>query len=122
MKSDPLWQLNKLCNLDKHVTVGCSHTVLPIKFAVPHGCPRPPVIPNNEAGETVVLIPLALKGEIEINPQPPVMVFGKPIDAPGADFELSEGDITEIHRFVRREVIPRFGRFFPMGLSIWPPE
>jgi hypothetical protein len=42
------------------------------------------------------------------------------MDAPGADFELSEADIAKIHGFVREEVIPKFSDFFPMGTTLWP--
>jgi hypothetical protein len=58
-------------------------------------------------------IPLALKNDVRIEPQPPEFVLGKPIDAPGPDFEISESEIAEIHRFVRDDVLPAFVKFFP---------
>jgi hypothetical protein len=112
MKSDPLWQLNKLCNLDKHVTVGYSHTLVQVGVVTRPGEPRPLVISDEESQVTEVRIPLAKKHHVEIKPQPPELVFGKPIDAPGEDFELSEENVTEIHRFVGVDVLPRFARFF----------
>ena len=112
MKSDPLWQLNKLANLDKHVTIGYSHTTVQFRFSTV-GVPEPPWISHEETQEVECLIPLAHKGKVQIKPEPPELVFGKPIDAPGADFTLSELNIAEIHRYVRDDVLPRFARFFP---------
>lgn len=115
MKKDPLWQLNKLCNLDKHVTVGYGHTVLRFTFYYAHGADttQPPYEVGKDASPCRVFIPLARVTEVKIKPEPPDLIFGKPIDAPGADFELSEADIKEIHRFVRYDVFPRFAKFFP---------
>lgn len=120
MKSDPLWQLNKLCNLDKHMTIGHSSTETRIRVFAPEGIPQPAVIPRDETGRTFVLIPIAHKAHIKVKLEPPAQIFGKPIDLPGAGFELTEEEITEIHRFVRDEVLPPFARFFPMGSSLSP--
>lgn len=110
-KSHPLWQLNKLCNLDKHQTIGVSHTSLSIHTSGPPGN-----IGRRDFDQAVELaVDLAIKDQVTFKPEPPVLVFGKPIDAPGAEFTLSQQDIAEIHRFVRDDVIESFARFFPNG-------
>ena len=112
MQSHPLWQLNKLANLDKHVTIGYSHTAVQFRY-VTFNVAEPPYITHEETQEVECLIPIAHKGKVKIKPEPPELVFGKPIDAPGPDFYLSETNIAEIHRYIRDEVLPQFARFFP---------
>lgn len=107
---DPLWQLNKLCNLDKHQTVGVSHSQVRMWFSGEAGVAK--YTPNYSAAEMAFLLPLALKDQVETKPLPPLLIFGKPIDAPGADFELTQEQIAEIHRYVTQDVFPRFARFF----------
>lgn len=108
-KSHPLWQLNKLCNLDKHQTIGVNSTS--INFATtgpPHN-----ILQRHFDQGVELAIPLAAKADVTFEPEIPTLVFGKPIHAPGSDFELTQEEVTEIHRFVRDEVIPSFSRFFP---------
>lgn len=121
MKSDPLWRLNKLCNLDKHQTIAYSSTETRITPMMYDGVPNPVVIPHEESGITEFVMPLAHKGKVKLKLEPPRQIFGKPIDGPGGEFELSEADIVEIHEYVRDKVLPAFAKFFPMGSSIWPP-
>jgi hypothetical protein len=66
-------------------------------------------------------MPLSHKDKVKLRLEAPGQLFGKPIDAPGAAFELSESEVAEIHRYVRDDVLPKFARFFPMGSSLWPP-
>jgi hypothetical protein len=110
-KSHPLWQLNKLCNLDKHTVIGVSHTWLQVKTSGP-----PVIVGQRELDQAVELaIPEGIRDQVKFEPQLPEMVFGKPIDVPGPDFTLTKADLTEIHRFVRDDVVPSFARFFPNG-------
>jgi hypothetical protein len=120
-KSHPLWQLNKLCNLDKHATIGYSCTEAKFRFHT-RGVPEPPVVPDYDTGVTQVLIPLVHQDDVKVELLPPEPVFGKPIEAPGATFELSQEQVAEIHRFIKNEVLDRFDRFFPMGSALWPPK
>ena len=112
MKSYPLWQLNKLANLDKHVTIGYSHTTAQFKF-VTFGVPEPAFTINEGTHEINCLVPIAHKGKVQIKPETPKLIFGKPIDVPGPDFTLAEEDIAEIHNFfIAQDVLPRFAPFF----------
>lgn len=107
-RNDPLWQLNKLCNLDKHATVGFSHTV--VNVSVPPGAL---VIDSQEDLVTMIRLPLSMKGKGEIYLKPPDVIFGRPIEVPGPEFCLTESEIAEIDRYVREDVLPKFERFFP---------
>jgi hypothetical protein len=66
-------------------------------------------------------VPIAFKGKVKVEGDPPTFVFGRPMHAPGADFSLTESHVAEMHGYVKDEVLPRFAKFFPMGWSIWPP-
>lgn len=112
-KAHPLWQLNKLCNLDKHATVAFSHTNVIV------GSSGPPIdLLWRDVDQAVEFaVPMAFKDQVQFEPKEPDLVFGRPIEAPGAEFFLSESDIAEIHRFVGEDVLPKFVRFFPPSIN-----
>jgi hypothetical protein len=107
-KTHPLWQLNKLCNIDKHMTISFAHTEIIVDTA------GPPVDLLRREGDYGVelAVALALKDKVEFKPKPPKLVFGRPIESPGPEFMLSEEEVAEIHRFVSDEALPLFARFF----------
>ncbi len=111
-KTHPLWQLNKLSNLDKHEVIGYSGTTVQFRFIRFDGLPDPPWRNLEDSPEVEVLIPFSRKDKVKIEYLTPDFIFGRPMDSPGSVFELSEADIAEIHRFVTVEVLPKFGRFF----------
>jgi hypothetical protein len=111
MKNDPLWRLNKLSNLDKHVTIGYSHTSVLFRY-ITWDVPEPPFIPDEESTSVHCLIPLVHKGKVKVEPLTPELIFGKPIDSPRPDFTLTEEDIAEIHSVVRDNILPQFAKFF----------
>jgi hypothetical protein len=111
-KSHPLWQLNKLSNLDKHVTIGYSGTVVQFKFAT-WDVPEPPWRSLDDSPTTEVMVPLAHKGKVKVIPEPPQFILGLPFDTPGPRFELPQHSLTEIERFVREDVLPKVAPFFP---------
>ena len=108
-KSHPLWQLNKLCNVDKHTTIPISCTELTFDSGTPDVEAE---FFRKEINQGVeVIVPLEVKDKVYFNPRKPKLILGFPIDKPGTPFELT-GGITGIYEFVRDEVIPRFERFF----------
>jgi len=111
-KTHPLWQLNKLANLDKHVTVGYAGTRVQSRPIMFRGAPSPACVIDKDTHEVRYLIPLVHKADVKIEPLPPILEFGRPIDAAGTPFRLQEADIAEIQRFVRFDVLPRFKHFF----------
>lgn len=107
-KTHPLWQLRKLCQLDKHATLEVLHADIAITLSGLAGA-----LIRRELFDGVELsIPLELKDQVSIEPQPPDLLFGKPAEALGPEFAVSEADITKIYEFVRDDVLPRFVRFF----------
>ena len=108
-KSHPLWQLNKLCNVDKHVSMAINSTEISIDYGPSDIAARVHFERIYQGVE--VVIPLELKDKIYFNPREPKLIFGFPIDKPSTPFEIT-GGITGIYEFVRDEVIPQFERFF----------
>lgn len=111
-KSHPLWQLNALCNLDKHCTMVIHADSVNIATSGP-----PDVFFQMRHFDdgvycgTDLIIPLAAKDKVQFKPQFVETIFGRPIDEPGESLEVREAEIVEIHRFVRDEVLPRFAPF-----------
>jgi hypothetical protein len=106
-KDHPLWILNRLCNVDKHMAIAISHVNLP--FRINGGVQ----IDVREVGEaTEVAMSLADKSKAQFDPDPIQIVFGKPIDGAGDFFEVRVAGLTRIYEFVRNDVIPTFAGFF----------
>jgi len=110
-KSHPLWQLNKLCNIDKHRGVAVGYTQIAIRvddvaFA------RRKDIPSEHAIE--IAIPIADKENAKFNISDPTIIFGDPIDDIDgiSELEMTIADLRSIYKFVRYEVAPRFETFF----------
>jgi hypothetical protein len=109
----PLWQLNQLCNLDKHCTMAINSDSLSIQTTGPPvDLFRRDLDDGSQVGVELA-VPLAAKGKVGVEPELTETIFGRPIDEPGDPFELTEENIAEMHRFVRDELIPAFYPFFP---------
>jgi hypothetical protein len=110
-KSHPLWQLNKLCNIDKHRSVAISHINFRITALNVSG-----VVMNGDTFQhgVIVSVPLAEKDELQLNVEVPSIIFGDPIDSPDGtgDLEIDLEGLRAIYDFVRQEVVPRFTGFF----------
>ena len=106
----PLWRVNKICNLDKHTTMAINSTLTTFDYGPGEYVDLFSKVPLDYGVE--VIIPLTIKDNIYVDPRTPQLIFGRPIDEPGPAFEFTYVDITEIHHFVRDEVVPRFERFF----------
>jgi hypothetical protein len=104
---DPLWKLNELSNIDKHRIFAVSSNTRSL-FAYPAGYTFRVFYNGCE-----FRWPLALKDSVVFEPYASEFVFGKPVDLPGDLFEIRQKEITQIYRYVRDDVIPRFTRFFP---------
>jgi hypothetical protein len=114
-KSQPLWHLNRLSNLDKHEVIGFRATSMNFAFMWTDDLGDPMWIERDDSPGVEIWIPFDRKGKVKPIPQPPHFIFGRPQESPGPDFELSEAEIAEIYRFVRHEVLPRFRGFFPVN-------
>jgi hypothetical protein len=111
LKQDPLWQLNKLCNIDKHRQVAIGH--IPFRLEAEANVVLT-ARPNFQNG-ILVSIPLADKDKLELKIEVPDIPFGDPIDTADAiaDFEITLDGLRKIYDFVRNDVVPKFEAFFP---------
>jgi hypothetical protein len=109
-KDDPLWQLNRLCNIDKHQVVAVSFTYFQVGI---DGVSKAWRKDLNHA--IVITVPLAEKDKLQLSIHVPAVVFGEPIDKTDAtsDFEISLERLGEIYDFLRNDAVPRFAGFFP---------
>ena len=110
IKTEPLWQLDKLWNLDKHRTipVNCGNTT--IKF--PAGITG--FIEMDAFNQCFfVIVPCLSRIQLRpsyVKPQViPDILFGEYM----GEFAVDIKRLREIHTFVTRDVIPRFTSFFP---------
>ena len=110
-RDDPLWKLNRLRNLDSHVTMAINSSSLDIEVVGPPSLPR--LNYREFDNGTAFFVPLAFKDQIELKPRVPELIFGEPLETNRATFEIRESEITEIYEFIRDTVIPRFTCFFP---------
>lgn len=105
----PLWQLNELSNIDKHrLPAGraniASFDVKPAGY-----------IQTDDQYATEFSWPLALRSQVEVAGKPGELTFGDPWESEPdhrPPLELDRHAISEIYRFVREDVRPRFDRFF----------
>ncbi len=108
-KDDLLWQLNELCNIDKHqaIAVGC----MLLEFSVT-GVSQ--LWRKDTANAFQVAVPLSEKESVQLNVNVPGVVFGEPIDAlnGAANLEIGVDRFEEIYKFVRYDVVPGFAKFF----------
>jgi hypothetical protein len=110
LKSHPLWQINRLCNLDKHQVIPISSINFELAiFGVSQARRRD----TNHATEIVV--PLSEKEKVEFHVDVTGVVFGDPIDVTDgvSDFEIEADGLDAIYQFVRDDAVPRFEVFFP---------
>jgi hypothetical protein len=104
-KDDPLWQLDKLRNID-------AHRLIPV-HAITVNMKAP--VAANVRLETfddyaVMTLPLAFKPQMQLAPLPTTeIVFGSEIDG----LVVPGPRLGEIYEFVASRVVPRFARFFP---------
>lgn len=105
-KEHPLWQLNYICNLDKH-------RIFPMRSV--HGTfdifpPNSYAVIDFDYGCDLVF-DLSLKEEIRLEPGQPCFIFGEPLESIGPGIDIGYDDIAAIYNFVRNDVLPRFERF-----------
>lgn len=108
-KKHPLWQLNRLSNIDKHEQVAIGH--IPFRFESNIVMTARPHFQHG----TLISIPLADKDKFQLKIEVPDIPFGEPIDATDAvsDFEITLDGLSKIYDFVRNDVVPKFESFFP---------
>jgi hypothetical protein len=109
-KAHPLWQLNKLCTIDKHRVVAIGH--IQFQITIPSEITH---ILRRDTNDTIEMgVPLTEKAKFQIDINCPGVVFGEPIETTDAvsDFEISIEGLESIYNFIRNDAVPRFESFF----------
>jgi len=105
-KDHALWQLNALCNIDKHRIIPIHSQEAPIFVPITDPPARIEHLDDPDAIE--VSVSLADAAKLKFDPKGSMtIVFGEW----GSDFVIPRERLSEIYNFVRDNVIPRFSRF-----------
>lgn len=110
IKSHPLWQINRLCNLDKHQVIPISYIDFRVAiFGVTQARRR------DVQHTTEIVVPLSEKDQVEFHVDVTGVVFGEAIDVTdgATDFEIGLDGLSAIYQFIRYDAVPRFEIFFP---------
>lgn len=101
----PLWQLNLLCNFDKHKVIPLASTSFPIFVPV-----NPAVLVKDFEDAIEVSVPLSNKKDLDFQPQvSPEVEFGEWL----SDIRIPRHRLADVHGFMRCSVVPKLARFFP---------
>jgi len=106
-KEHPLWLLNELCNIDKHMifavnsvagTVSILNVEVPYRRELPFGF---------EIG-------VSLSDKLRVHWEMPktTIIFGKPASVRGEAFEIELAGFHTMYSFVRDQLLPKFKVFF----------
>ncbi len=100
-----LWQLNLLCNFDKHKVIPLASTSFPIFVPV-----NPAVLVKDFEDAIEVSVPLSNKKDLDFQPQvSPEVEFGGWL----SDIRIPRHRLADVHGFMRCSVVPKLARFFP---------
>jgi hypothetical protein len=111
----PLWQLNTLCNIDKHC-------IIPVNsISVNAFMPRNPAArfaPLNDENAFEISVPLKDKHQLDFEPEPTFPIeFGEW----NSDLRIPRERLTDIHGFIVHRVLPKFSRFAELRMESSPP-
>jgi hypothetical protein len=104
-QTHPLWQLNKLCNIDKHWIIPFNSRGK--RIFIPDN-PAHVVRPLNSEDAIEVSIPLSDKAQFELDPHFPAKIELGEWDT---DLAIPHSRLADIYGFVVCTVIPRFRKF-----------
>jgi len=107
MKEHLLWQLNRLCNIDKHRRIPTDATIIDFNFP---DFPRKFIsLAKFDPDAEIISVPLGLKDCMKINPMANLNVtFGDSHEGIRCDLARLE----QMHEFVAQKLIPQFASFF----------
>jgi len=104
-QADPLWELNRLYNIDRHrlrLLYGTS-----IDFKVPAGVEHRCDVFN---GNPAVFVPISASPQMKLAPPPTADIF---VGSEDAQSQVNLSELSVILEYVRDTVFPRFSGFFP---------
>ena len=107
IKEHLLWQLNKLCNIDKHRRIPTDATIIDFNF--PDFPKKFISVAKFDPDAEIITVPLELKDYMELNPMANLNVtFGDSYEGIRCDLARLE----QMYEFVANRVIPAFATFF----------
>jgi len=109
-KDDPLWQIDELCNIAKHMTIPLSHGMVEFKTPIKAADVEEWGMPH--LGEVLFVLTREGSAKVQLHPQAKSsVVFG----SRNLGIEVAIGAIRTLHDYVGNTVLPRFIRFFEPG-------
>jgi len=107
IKEHLLWQLNKLCNIDKHRRIPTDATIIDFNF--PDFPKKFIPVAKFDPDAEIITVPLELKDYMKLNPMANLNVtFGDSYEGIRCDLERFE----QMYEFVANKLIPGFATFF----------
>jgi hypothetical protein len=106
-KEHPLWLLNELCNIDKHMLFAVHSVAGTVSFLNVE-------VPYRQELQFGFEVGVSLSDKLNVQWEIPktAIIFGKPANVRGEAFEIEVSTLHTIYRFVEDEVIPEFEAFF----------
>jgi hypothetical protein len=106
-KNHPLWLLNELCNIDKHMIFAVHSTLGTVRF------PNVDVVYRRDLPYGFeVAVSLSDKFHVQYELQNTAIIFGKPESVRGQNFEIELAGLHAIYEFVHNDVLPKLAGFF----------
>jgi hypothetical protein len=111
----PLWQLNTLCNIDKHCIIPINS--VSVNAFMPQN-PAARLAPLNDEDAFEISVPLKDKHQLDFEPEPAFPIeFGEW----NSDLRIPREGLTYIYDFVVYRVLPKFSRFAELRMESEPP-
>jgi hypothetical protein len=106
-KEHPLWQIDRLCNIAKHMTIPISHSLVEFKTNLDQSDVETISMPR--VGEICYMLTTEASERVQLHPEASSgIVFGR--KELGA--EIAASKVAALHEYVADTVLPRFARFF----------
>jgi hypothetical protein len=111
----PLWQLNTLCNIDKHCIIPINS--ISVNAFMPHN-PAARFSPLNDEDAFEISVPLKDKHQLDFEPEPTFPIeFGEW----NSDLRIPRERLADIYSFIIYRVLPKFSRFAALKMEASPP-
>jgi hypothetical protein len=107
----PLWLLNELSNIDKHVLPAFRSNDYKIDITGANDI-KEKRRESRERNEFTFSLSDKFKAKITVTLEG--LTLGKSIDAFGPAIDVPQAALRQIHRFVNNEAFPAFAKFFPL--------
>jgi|CXWL01.1.fsa_nt_gi hypothetical protein len=109
-KDDPLWQIDELCNIAKHMTIPLSHGMVEFKSNITEADVEEMAMPY--LGEIIYVLTPEGSAKVQLHPEArSSVVFG----SRNLGIEVTINEIRTLHEYVGNAVFPKFVRFFEPG-------